>query len=119
MLLYGSGLRLRECLQLRVKDIDFDYKQLTIRDAKGAKDRFTVLSDRVVEPLRNQLDYVKKLHDKDLRDGFGMVYLPYGLARKYKNMETELGWQYVFPASRMSVDPRTGIKRRHLSLIHI
>ena len=80
MLLYGSGLRLRECLQLRVKDIDFDYKQVIVRDAKGGKDRVTVLSDRIMEPLRKQLDYVQKLHNKDLKDGFGTVYLPYGLA---------------------------------------
>ena len=113
MLLYGSGLRLQECLQLRVKDIDFEYKQIIVRDAKGAKDRVTVLSDRVVEALKKQLEFMKKLHDKDVKDGFGSVYLPYALERKYPNMNKELGWQYVFPAANLSLDPRSGERRRH------
>jgi len=112
-LLYGSGLRLNECLQLRVQDIDFHYKQITVRNAKGEKDRVTMLPESVVEPLKRHLDFVKKLHEKDLKDGFGSVHLPYALERKYPNAATEWGWQYVFPATQISTDPRTGLRRRH------
>ena len=113
MLLYGAGLRLSECLQLRVKDIDFAYKQITVRDSKGGKDRVTMLPEKVIEPLTKHLEKVKKLHEKDLKAGFGMVYLPDALERKYKNANKEWGWQYVFPASQISTDPRSGIRKRH------
>jgi len=113
MLLYGAGLRLSECLQLRVKDIDFAYKQITVRDSKGGKDRVTMLPEKVIEPLKKHLEKVKKLHEKDLREGFGMVYLPDALERKYKNANKEWGWQYIFPATQISTDPRSGVKRRH------
>jgi integron integrase len=113
MLLYGAGLRLTECLQLRVKDIDFDYKQITVHNAKGAKDRVTTLPERIIEPLKEHLKYVKELHGKDLRDGYKTVYLPYALDRKYPNAGKEFGWKFIFPATQISTDPVTGIKRRH------
>ncbi|MCI0496065.1 integron integrase [candidate division KSB1 bacterium] len=113
MLLYGAGLRLTECLQLRVKDIDFEYKQITVHNAKGAKDRVTPLPERIIEPLKQHLKYVKELHEKDLKDGYTSVYLPYALERKYSNVGKELGWKFLFPATQISTDPRTGIKRRH------
>jgi len=112
-LLYGAGLRLTECLQLRVKDIDFEYNQITVRDSKGNKDRITVLPQVVKKPLQEHLKTVKKLHEKDLREGFGLVYLPYALERKYPNAGKEFGWQFVFPATQISIDPRSGIRRRH------
>ncbi len=112
-LLYGSGLRLMECLRLRVKDIDFDYRTITVRDGKGEKDRVTILPDSVVAPLRKQLEYVKRLHKQDLAQGYGAVYLPDALARKYPDAEREWGWQWVFPSPRLSVDPRSGAVRRH------
>ena len=112
-LLYGSGLRLMECLRLRVKDVDFSYLQIVVRDGKGGKDRVTVLPNRLCDPLRKHLGTVKTLHDQDLAAGFGRVYLPYALDRKYANAAAEWGWQYVFPAAGLSLDPRTGIRRRH------
>lgn len=112
-LLYGAGLRLTECLQLRVKDIDFEYNQIAVRDSKGNKDRITVLPQVVKQPLQEHLKTVKKLHEKDLREGFGLVYLPYALERKYPNAGKEFGWQFVFPATQISIDPRSGIRRRH------
>jgi len=113
MLLYGAGLRLTECLQLRVKDIDFEYKQIAVHNAKGAKDRVTPLPERIIEPLKQHLKYVKELHEKDLKDGYTSVYLPYALERKYPNVGKELGWKFLFPATQISTDPRAGIKRRH------
>jgi integron integrase len=113
MLLYGSGLRLSECLQMRVLDVDFDYKQILVRNAKGEKDRVTMLPQKIIEPLKKHLEKVKRLHEKDLKEGFGSVYLPYALERKYKNASRELKWQYVFPASQISTDPQTGERRRH------
>jgi len=113
MLLYGAGLRLTECLQLRVKDPDFEYKQITIHNAKGGKDRVTPLPERIIEPLKDQLKYVKELHEKDLADGYTSVYLPNALERKYPNAGKELGWKFVFPATKISTDPRSGIRRRH------
>ncbi|PYS51103.1 MAG: integron integrase [Acidobacteria bacterium] len=112
-LLYGSGLRLMECIRLRVKDIDFDSRQITVRDGKGGKDRVTVLPDSLVDPLRNHLTRVKTLHERDIEEGFGTVYLPYALARKYPKAERDWIWQYVFPARRRSRDPRTGREQRH------
>jgi integron integrase len=112
-LLYGSGLRLLECLRLRVKDLDFSYRTITVRDGKGQQDRITMLPDSLVAPLQEHLQRVKRLHDDDLTKGHGAVYLPDALAEKYPNANREWGWQYVFPADRLSVDPRSGAVRRH------
>jgi len=112
-LLYGAGLRLSECLELRVKDMDFSYKQITVRDAKGDKDRVTLLPESIIEALKQHLGKVKNLHEKDLQTGYGMVCLPDALARKYRNADKEWGWQYVFPATQISTDPRSGVQRRH------
>ena len=113
MLLYGSGLRLNECLQIRIKDIDLEYREIIVRSGKGDKDRKTILPDCVIEPLKEQFTFVKKLHEKDLRDGFSSVYLPYALDRKYPNAGKELGWKFLFPAHLISTDPVSAIKRRH------
>ncbi len=112
-LLYGSGLRLLECLRLRVKDVDFQTNQIIVRDGKGEKDRVTMLPASLKEPLREHLKKVKRLHETDLGEGFGSVYLPYALARKYPQAEKAWGWQYIFPAPTRSVDPRSGARRRH------
>ena len=112
-LLYGSGLRLRELARLRVKDIDLDANLLFIRDTKGDKDRSTVLPLSIRSQLVQHLEEVKVLHEKDLVSGYGEVYLPNALGRKYPNAGKEWGWQYVFPASKLSVDPRSGKIRRH------
>ena len=111
--LYGSGLRGIECVRLRVKDVDFKMNQIVVRNGKGQKDRVTMLPEEIKKPLQNHLLYVKKIHEKDLREGYGSVYLPYALARKYKNAEKEWGWQYVFPSKKISDDPRSGKTRRH------
>ena len=111
--LYGSGLRLMECIRLRTKDIDFSYKQITVRDGKGQNDRVTMLPQPLIEPLQRHLEKVRHLHDQDKREGYGEVYLPYALARKYPNAGREFCWQYVFPASKLSIDPRSGKTRRH------
>lgn len=112
-LLYGAGLRLMEAVRLRVKDLDFEYRQIIVRDGKGEKDRRTILPAPLVEPLSRQLARVKLQHEEDVRSGCGAVYLPYALERKYPNAATEWVWQYVFPASKLSADPRTGSLRRH------
>jgi integron integrase len=112
-LLYGSGLRLMECLRLRVKDIDFGNHQIIVREGKGEKDRATVLPDSIVPELQTLLRDVKALHEKDLREGYGEVALPYALNVKYPNAGREWGWQYVFPASQRSADPLSGVIRRH------
>ncbi len=112
-LLYGSGLRLMEAMRLRVKDVDFARGEILVRDGKGMKDRVTLLPGRQVQPLKRHLDCVKAIHERDLAEGFSEVYLPFALARKYPNAAKEWGWQYVFPAPGRSVDPRSGIKRRH------
>jgi integron integrase len=112
-LLYGSGLRLRECLKLRVKDVDFEYRQITVRDGKGGKDRVTMLPAELVEPLRAHLARVRSLHEHDLAEGFGSVELPFALERKYPNAASQWGWQYVFPSRKRSADPRSGEIRRH------
>jgi integron integrase len=112
-LLYGSGLRLMECLRLRVKDIDVEQHQLVVRDGKGARDRATMLPDSITEPLRRHLERVKLLHEQDLGNGFGSVHLPHALARKYPNASREWAWQYVFPSGRISRDPRSDARRRH------
>jgi integron integrase len=112
-LLYGSGLRLLELARLRVKDIDFGQNLIFVRGGKGDKDRTTILPQTVKSILEKHLDETKKLHDKDLAGGYGEVYLPDALERKYPNAAKEWGWQYVFPSSKLSVDPRTGKIRRH------
>nr|MBC7244615.1 integron integrase [Chloroflexota bacterium] len=112
-LLYGSGLRLMECLRLRVKDLDFDHRTIIVRDGKGAEDRVTMLPASLIISLQEHLQYVKRLYEQDLAKGYGAVYLPNALARKYPNAEREWGWQYVFPSARLSVDPHSGLVRRH------
>jgi integron integrase len=112
-LLYGSGLRLMECLRLRVKDVDFAYRQILVRDGKGGKDRVTMLPEALIQPLHEQLGEAKRLHALDLREGFGEVHLPYALARKYPRAGMEWGWQYVFPSGKRSPDPEDGVIRRH------
>ncbi|MGC8857208.1 MAG: integron integrase, partial [Anaerolineae bacterium] len=112
-LLYGSGLRLMECLRLRVKDIDFGNRQIIVRDGKGEDDRVTILPDSLIPDLQRQIQTVQRIHQTDLSDGFGEVYLPYALARKYPNAARELIWQYLFPASALSVDPVTKKTMRH------
>jgi integron integrase len=112
-LLYGSGLRLMECVRLRVKDIDFSQHQVIVRDGKGMKDRVTMLPDALVPFLQEHLQRVKLLHESDLAQGYGNVYLPYALERKYPNASKEWIWQYVFPSDRLSIDPRSGLTRRH------
>lgn len=115
-LLYGSGLRLMECARLRVKDIDLDGNLLYVRSGKGDNDRTTILPRATKESLRDHLEQVKVLHEKDLEAGHGEVYLPDALDRKYPNSGREWGWQYVFPANQLSVDPRSGkIRRHHIS----
>ena len=112
-LLYGAGLRLRECLRLRVKDADFGYRQITVRDGKGAKDRVTMLPQSVHEPLKRHLMQVRVLHERDLAAGYGTVELPDALARKYPRAPCEWAWKFVFPSHKLSADPRTGVVRRH------
>ncbi len=112
-LLYGTGLRLMEGLRLRVKDVDFARNEITVRDGKGGKDRRTMLPRSLMEPLLNEVERARTLHQADLADGFGAVWLPHALARKYQNAEREFGWQYVFPALGRSIDPRSGVERRH------
>jgi integron integrase len=112
-LLYGSGLRLMECVRLRVKDIDFESAQITVRDAKGGKDRVTMLPLNLAEALRRHLVRIRAQHEQDIEDGFGHVYVPFALSRKYPNAAKQWGWQYVFASSRLSTDPRTGKRRRH------
>jgi integron integrase len=112
-LLYGTGLRLMECLRLRVKDVDFARNEITVRNGKGGKDRRTVLPKSLVEPLQRELERARGLHASDLQAGFGAVHLPHALSRKYPNAEREFGWQYLFPSPKRSVDPRDGTVRRH------
>jgi integron integrase len=112
-LLYGSGLRLMECVRLRVKDIDFDQHHLIVRDGKGFKDRVTLLPASLIEPLQQHLESARVLHQQDLKLGYGEVFLPDALARKYPNAGREWGWCYVFPAHKLSTDPRSGVTRRH------
>jgi integron integrase len=112
-LLYGTGLRQTECLQLRVKDLDFAQKQLIVRDAKGMESRVTMLPTSLIEELQFHLQIVKRLHQQDLEKGYGSVYLPFALERKYKNANREWIWQFVFPSDRISQDPRSKIIRRH------
>ncbi|QNP40215.1 integron integrase [Lysobacter solisilvae (ex Woo and Kim 2020)] len=112
-LLYGTGLRLMECLRLRVKDVDFARNEITVRNGKGGKDRRTVLPKALVEPLQREVERARTLHAADLQAGFGAAHLPDALARKYPNAEREFGWQYVFPSPKRSIDPRDQVERRH------
>ncbi|NJM87312.1 MAG: integron integrase [Hydrococcus sp. RU_2_2] len=112
-LLYGTGLRQTECLQLRVKDLDFAQEQLIVRDAKGMESRVTMLPTSLIEELKFHLEIVKRLHQQDLEKGYGSVYLPFALERKYKNADREWIWQFIFPSDRISQDPRSKIIRRH------
>ena len=112
-LLYGSGLRLMECVRLRVKDVDFGYNRITVRDGKGLRERVALLPKQVRPGLQAHLERVKELHRQDLARGGGKVYLPFGLRRKYPHAERAWAWQYVFPAPKISVDPRSHEMRRH------
>jgi len=112
-LMYGTGLRILEALRLRVKDIDFQRREILVRDGKGAKDRITVLPRGVVRALGAQLREVRTIHEQDLQEGFGAVWMPFALARRYPAAPREWVWQYVFPADRRSLDPRGGVVRRH------
>jgi integron integrase len=112
-LLYGAELRLMECLRLRVKDLDFTTNHIVVREGKGDKDRLTMLPLSVKAPLAAHLPHVRDLHQRALAQGFGSVYLPDALHRKYPNAPKDWGWQWVLPASQISVDPRSGERRRH------
>ncbi|PCJ17679.1 MAG: integrase [Candidatus Cloacimonadota bacterium] len=112
-LLYGSGLRLMECLRLRIKDIDFQYKRIYIRSGKGNKDRMSIMPDSLIPHLKVQIQKVDNLHKQDLKRGFGEVYLPYALEKKYKLANKELMWQYLFPSVKLSIDIRSQKTRRH------
>ena len=112
-LLYGTGMRLLEGLRLRVKDVEFERREILVRDGKGGKDRVTMLPENLMLPLQDQLARVKRLHDADLAAGFGEVWLPDALAVKYPNAGKSWGWQYVFPSPNRSTDPRSGAVRRH------
>ncbi len=112
-LLYGCGLRLMECVRLRVKDVDPGQGRIFIRNAKGGKDRSAMLPDSIQLELQEQIDYVVALHEEDIRQGFGEVHIPEALSRKYPNASKEIGWKYVFPSKKLSKDPRSGKNMRH------
>ena len=112
-MLYGAGLRLNELLSLRVKDLDFEMATMTVRSGKGDKDRTTLLPESLKEKLQSQVEEVARVHRQDLLDGYGEVYMPNALARKYPAAARELGWQFLFPASSIGCDPRSGVMRRH------
>ncbi|MGI8427667.1 MAG: integron integrase [Pyrinomonadaceae bacterium] len=112
-LLYGGGLRLMEAIRLRVKDLDFERAEIVVRQAKGSKDRVTMLPRSMLESVQTHLKKVRTLHQADLKAGFGRVELPFALARKYPNAARAWGWQYVFPSVKLSRDPRSGVERRH------
>jgi len=112
-LLYGSGLRIMEALRLRIKDVEFSRGEILVREGKGFKDRVTMLPAVLAAPLKAHLEQVRALHEQDVVEGYGEVYLPYALDRKYPNAGREWGWQYVFPSKNRSVDPRSGAVRRH------
>jgi len=112
-LMYGAGLRLMEAVRLRVKDVDCERAELLVRDGKGRRDRVTILPGALMGPLRVQIAGVERVHEVDLRQGFGSVSLPTALERKYAGASRELGWQWVFPSRRRSLDPRSGVERRH------
>jgi integron integrase len=114
-LLYGTGMRLMECLRLRIKDVDFARMEITVRDGKGSKDRHTMLPRSLLEPMHREVERAQVLHESDVAAGFGRVWLPHALARKYPLAAMDFAWQYVFPAARRSCDPRDGtIRRQHV-----
>ncbi len=117
-LLYGTGMRLLEGLRLRVKDVEFQRREIVIREGKGNKDRVTVLPENLIEPLRRQLDRARRLHEGDLAQGFGEVHLPHALAEKYRNAARAWGWQFIFPSPVRSIDPRSNKTRRHHQALH-
>ncbi len=112
-LIYGSGMRLMECIRLRIQDVDFTNNNIYVRSGKGGKDRITYLARCVKEELYSHIERVKELHRQDLAEGFGEVYLPGAIAKKYKNAARETTWQYVFPGRSRAIDPRSGKERRH------
>ena len=112
-LMYGTGMRVMECVRLRIQDLDFDYRNIMVRSGKGGKDRSVPMPDALAPALKKQINWVKLKHENDLESGFGSVFMPDALARKYQNAEKELRWQYLFPASQIAQDPRTGVLRRH------
>lgn len=112
-LMYGAGLRSMECLRLRVKDIDFDMNEITVRSGKGGKDRRTVLPKKAADGLRKQIEQISLLHQLDLKNGVGAVWMPYALAKKYPNAAVSLGWQFIFPSEVTSMDPQAHVERRH------
>ena len=112
-LLYGSGLRVSECVRLRVKDVDFDQRHLAVRDGKGHKDRITLLPESVIPGLKDHLQRTHLIHKRDLRQGYGSVHLPYALTRKYPEAPHQWLWQFIFPSPKLSTDPRSGLTRRH------
>ena len=112
-LMYGTGMRLMEALRLRVKDLNIEYRQIVIRDGKGGKDRITILPEGLIPELQRQIEVARRLHQSDLAEGYGCVYLPYALARKYPNAGREFTWQYMFPSMKRSADPRNRAIRRH------
>ena len=112
-LLYGSGLRVSECVRLRVKDVDFDQRHLAVRDGKGAKDRITLLPEAVIPVIKDHLQRTRLIHQRDLRQGYGSVHLPYALARKYPDAPRQWIWQFIFPSPQLSTDPRSGLTQRH------
>jgi len=112
-MVYGTGMRIMECMRLRVKDIEFERGEVVIREGKGFKDRITMLPKSLTRPLQEHLAKVKLLHEQDLRDGYGEVYMPYALARKYPNAGRNWIWQYVFPSAKISKDPRSSRMARH------
>ena len=112
-LMYGTGMRVMECVRIRLLDVDFAYKQIVVRASKGKKDRVVPLPESLLEAVHKQMNHVQHLHQNDLTAGFGSVFIPLALSRKYPNAEFETRWQFLFPASRLAQDPRTGIMRRH------
>ncbi len=112
-ILYGSGLRVMEAVRIRVQDVDYGMKQICVRSGKGAKDRITTFPESIIPLLDNHLAKVKVTHEQDLAQGYGAVYLPYALERKYPNAQREFNWQYIFPSRKLSTDPRGGTTRRH------
>ncbi|PCI69107.1 MAG: integrase [Piscirickettsiaceae bacterium] len=111
--LYAGGLRISEATRLRIQDVDFSYKQITVRDGKGKKDRVTPLANELAPLLEAQIEKAKLMHEKDLANGYGSVHLPYALSKKYPNADKAFAWQYVFPSRNIALDPRSGIQRRH------
>jgi integron integrase len=112
-LLYGSGLRIMECARLRIKDVDFQRKQILVRNGKGQKDRYTILMNNVIVPLQRQICYALSVYEQDYAQGYHQVYLPYALERKYPQAASDRRWYWVFPSRNLSVDPRSGRKQRH------